>query len=167
VPLRPIPPCLLARIGGIVRDRCDRRAIHHVVKLDYLGKNDRDRHGSAYLGAELKALRFDGVEFFCEVVALYQESGGALTLKESPSATRLAANAFVVGVVPYEWIEFVEAQGDEFSYRPQFFTQFKGPEKSPYKYLRYYRKSETYDPKNDPADMQWSTVELLPSTISR
>ena len=125
----------------------------------YLGQNEQNRHGYAYLGAELKALRFDGVEFFCEIVGLYQEHDGHLTLTESPSATRLTSSAFVVGVVPYEWIEFVEPRGDEFSYRPQFFTQFKGLEKSPYKYLRYYKKSETYEPGNDPADMQWTTIE--------
>ncbi len=127
---------------------------------NYLGQNERNRHGYAYLGAELKALRFDGVEFFSEIVGLYQESDGHLTLRESPSAKRLTSSAFVVGVVPYEWIEFVEPRGDEFSYRPQFFTQFKGPEKTPYRYLRYYRKSETYDPKNDPVDMQWSSIEI-------
>ena len=127
----------------------------------YLGSTERGRHGYAYVGAELKALRFDGVEFFCEVVALYQETGGFLTLEETPGATP-ASNAFAVGVIPYEWIEFVEARGDEFSYRPQFFSHFRGPKKSPYKYLRYYIKSEAYHEGSDPADMQWSTIEVRP-----
>jgi hypothetical protein len=125
----------------------------------YLGENKETRHGYPYLGAELKASRFDGLEFFCEVVAVYRKPSGEVTIKASPDAERLEKNAFAVGVVPYEWIEFVDAQGDEFSYRPQFFTYFKGKAKSPYRYIRYYRESDTFQPGSDPADMQWVSFD--------
>lgn len=125
----------------------------------YLGTNTKTRHGYPYLGAELKATRFDGLEFFCEVVAVYQKENGDLTLKEGTDAERLEKNAFAVGVMPYEWIEFVDSRGDEFSYRPQFFTNFSGPKKSPYKYIRYYRESEVFHEGSDPADMKWVSFE--------
>ncbi|MDR3526618.1 MAG: hypothetical protein P4L57_05015 [Rhizomicrobium sp.] len=126
----------------------------------YLGENKKTRHGYPYLGAELKATRFDGLEFFDEVVALYRKGNGDLTLTEAQETERLSENAFAVGVIPYEWIEFVDVRGDEFSYRAQFFTNFSGPGKSPYKYIRYYRKSDTYHEGSDPADMQWVSLEL-------
>jgi hypothetical protein len=126
----------------------------------YLGENKETRHGYLYLGAELKALRYDGVEFFCEVVALFAKEHGEITLKEVPGTTRLP-NGMAVGTIPYEWIEFVDVRGDEFSYRPQFFTNFNGHNKSPYKYIRYYRQSKTYREGSDPADMQWVSCEVV------
>ena len=69
-------------------------------------------------------------------------------------------NALEAGVIPYEWIEYVDARGDEFSYRPQFFTQFNGADKSPYKYSTYYKESEVYHEGNDPIDMKWRIIEV-------
>lgn len=125
----------------------------------YLGQNERDRHGYAYLGAELKAFRFDGVEFFCGMKALYVTEDGHWTLTNVAGTKPAESNAAEVGVIPYEWIEFVDLRGDEFSYRAQFFTNFKGREKSPYKYVRYYRKSENYRPGSDPLDLEWVSLE--------
>jgi hypothetical protein len=130
-----------------------------IYPTHYLGENKKTRHGYPYLGAELKAPRFDGIEFFCEVVTLYATSNGELTLREISGATRLPNNGMAVGVIPYDWIEFIDVHGDEFSYRPQFFTRFRGRKKSPYKYIRYYRRSDTYHEGNDPADMQWVSFE--------
>ncbi|MEI8249521.1 MAG: hypothetical protein WCG07_03455, partial [Candidatus Taylorbacteria bacterium] len=65
-----------------------------------------------------------------------------------------------VGIVPYEWIEYIDSSGDEFSYRPQFFAKFKGLNKTPYKYLAYYIKSDIYREGNDPWDMQWRSINI-------
>src|ERR1700680_224638 len=98
----------------------------------YLGDNTRDRHGYSYLGAELKALRFDGVEFFCGVSQVFQKRDGRFVVEKPKDGAKMEWNVFEVGVIPYEWVEFVDPRGDEFSYRPQFFTYFNGPGKSPY-----------------------------------
>lgn len=145
-----------------------RRGINSKVELvnvkkyfsHYPNTNERNRHGYTYLGAELKALRFDGVEFFCAVRAVYRDSDGKLSLCEGEGLVQEEHNILEVGIIPYEWIEYVDAGGDEFSYRPQFFTQFNGPDKSPYKYLVYYEESNVYREGNDPLDMKWRMIEV-------
>jgi len=126
----------------------------------YPKTNERDRHGYTYLGAELKALRFDGIEFFCGIREIYKNYEGKLTIEKIKGAVKENYNVFEVGVIPYEWIEYVDVGGDEFSYRPQFFTQFNGKNKYPYKYLVYYKESEVYQKGNDPVDMQWKMIEV-------
>lgn len=126
----------------------------------YLKENKKSRHGYTYLKGELKALRFDGVECFCGVREIYKTAQGELTLKNLDGAVRENYNVFEVGLVPYEWIEYVDTHGDEFSYRPQFFTRFKGENKYPYKYLVYYKESETYHEGSDPTDMKWRMIEV-------
>lgn len=125
----------------------------------YPKTNKLNKDGYTYLGAELKALRFDGIEFFCAVREVYKNSNGILSLKKEKDSVQQDYNVFEVGVIPYDWIEYVDVGGDEFSYRPQFFTKFNGIKKFPYKYLVYYKESETYQ-KGDPVDMKWVTIEI-------
>lgn len=125
----------------------------------YPKTNKLNKDGYTYLGAELKALRFDGIEFFCAVREVYKNSNGVLSLKKEKDSVQQDYNVFEVGVIPYDWIEYVDVGGDEFSYRPQFFTKFNGIKKFPYKYLVHYKESETYQ-KGDPVDMKWVTIEI-------
>ena len=121
----------------------------------YPNNNKLDQDGYTYLKAELKALRFDGVEFFAEMPkSAYQHSGGFLSLSKESEDQQQALLIYPVGVIPYEWIEYIDMRGDEFSYRPQFFTKFKGLKKFPYKYITYYRKSNVYHKGSDPIDME-------------
>lgn len=126
----------------------------------YPHNNDLNKDGYTYLGAELKALQFDGVEFFCGVRELYRKPDGSYTLKKEDGAVRESENTLEAGLIPYEWIEYVDGRGDEFSYRPQFFTQFNGTDKSPYKYLTYYVKSDTYHEGSDPMDFRWKRIDI-------
>lgn len=126
----------------------------------YPTNNNQDKDGYTYVGAELKSLRFDGVEFFCSIREVYKDLQGNLSLEGGAGFVKEAYNAFEAGVIPYEWIDYVDMQGDEFSYRPQFFTKFIGIEKYPYKKLVYYKKSETYQKESDPMDMQWKIIEM-------
>jgi len=100
------------------------------------------------------------VEFFCGVREVYKKSDGRLTLKSIDGSTRENLNILEVDVIPYEWIEYVDTHGDEFSYRPKFYTNFIGRNKSPYKYLVYYRESDMYQKDNDPIDMKWRMVDV-------
>jgi hypothetical protein len=125
----------------------------------YPHTNDESRHGYTYFGGELKALRFDGIEFFCGVKELYKTPTNEFSLDKDGNE-RLSFNVFEVGVIPYEWIEYVDPRGDEFSYRPQFFARFKGLHKTPYKYLNYYIESDTYNEGSDPMDMKWRSIEV-------
>lgn len=130
----------------------------------YPHDNKLTRHGYTYLKGELKSLRFDGVELFCAVRELYKTQDGRWSLINSNGSTRNARNVLEVGLVPYEWIEYVDKTGDEFSYRPQMFVQFKGPQQSPYKYLSYYIESDTFYEDSDPMDMKWRRIEINSDT---
>jgi hypothetical protein len=114
----------------------------NVAKYDkhYPLNNEKSHRGYTYLGAELKGYHFAGVEFFCEIISAYKKEDGKFSKKQI--GNQGATNVFVTGVVPYEWIESVDLRGDDTSYRPQFYTHFKGKDNYPYKTIRHYTKKE-------------------------
>jgi len=126
----------------------------------YPKNNQKNKDGYTNLKGELKALTFDGIELFCGIREVYKRKDGSLTLKKEDGTTRENFNAIEAGIIPYEWIEYVDHRGDEFSYRPQFFTKFNGKDKSPYKYLVYYTESDTYHEGSDPMDMKWKIINI-------
>ena len=150
---------LLAKISKGISSKSELVNVKKYLK-HYPHNNNLNKDGYTYLGAELKALGFDGVEFFCGVRELYKRPDGSYTLKNEDGAIRETRNTLEAGVIPYEWIEYVDGRGDEFSYRPQFFTQFKGSNKSPYKHLTYYVESDTYREGNDPMDFKWRRIDI-------
>ena len=136
---------------------------------DYPENNDKLFGGYSHIKAEFKCARFDGIEFFCSTPEqVYKRADGTLSFKGEESEKEFIV--FPVGIVPYEWIEFVDPEGDEYAYLPLFYSRFNGkiywksfwrkliPYGYPYKELVYYRKSETYDPKNDPDGMMYTSV---------
>ncbi len=150
---------ILARINTGISSKVELVNVQKYLS-HYPETNECNRDGYTYLGAELKALKFDGVEFFCSVRELYKDSKGNLSLQAGEGLIQENYNAFEVGLIPYEWIEHIDTQGDEYSYRPQFFTKFNGIEKFPYKYLSYYKKSDVYREGNDPMDMKWKIIKI-------
>ncbi|HEY5587982.1 MAG TPA: hypothetical protein VIK86_03395, partial [Candidatus Paceibacterota bacterium] len=94
-------------------------------RTHYPDSNNLDVDGYTYIGAELKALKFDGVEFFCGIKDAYRNSDGKLTLQKE-NAVKQDFNIYEAGVIPYKWIEHIDIDGDEYSYRPQFFVKFNG-----------------------------------------
>ena len=142
------------------------KGLNHEVMLvnirrynnDYVGENTKDRHGYVELKAELKSVRYDGVEFFESMPQQsYYDSSKKITLRKTKNKAYLV---YPVGLVPYEWIEHIDMHGDEFRYVPIFFVKFAGKDKYPYKYISYYMQSENYDEKNDPFEMKYTKVEL-------
>lgn len=123
---------------------------------DYEGPNNRNRHGYVELRAELKAVRYNGVEFFEGIREAYYDEHHALTLKQTSSK---AFNVFSVGLVPFDWIEYVDLRGDEFRYSPIFYTKFKGKHNHPYKKTLYYRERDGAD-NSGPSDMRYERVAL-------
>lgn len=125
----------------------------------YPHSNDFNSDGYTYLGAELKSIRYDGIEFICGIKELYRNSNGILSLKNKGDAVREPNNAIMVGVVPYSWIQYVEVSGDEFGYRPQFFIDFNGTKKEPFMYYKYYIKNNEQDI-NDPIDLKYILIHV-------
>ncbi len=137
---------------------------------DYPSNKEKIFEGYSHIKAEIKSTRFDGVQFFCSMpVEVYQKSDGKLSFKGE--AKEKVFNAFPVGVVPYEWIEYVDLRGDEYGYVPLFYCHFKGkiywkrswrrflPFGYPYKELVYYRQSEVYHKGSDPIDMKYHFID--------
>lgn len=126
----------------------------------YPNSNEETRHGYTYLRAEIKTLKFDGVEFFSGVQEVYKKQDGSLTLRPGPNRTSEPYNALEAGLIPYEWIEYVDVEGDEYGGYPLFFTRFNGKKRSPYKSYSYYKTDDTYEAGNDPTDFQWTRIEV-------
>lgn len=149
---------ILQKIRQGISSKCELVNVKKYL-THYPHTNNENRNGYTYFGGELKAMRFDGVEFFSGVKELYKTQSGNFTLKKDGNQ-KVDFNVFEVGVIPYEWIEYIDPHGDEFSYRPQFFAQFKGLHKTPYKYASYYIESDTYHEGSDLMDMKWRLIEV-------
>ena len=136
---------------------------------DYPSNKERMFEGYSHIRAEIKSTRFDGIQFFCSMpVEVYRKSDGKLSFKGE--AKEKVFNAFPVGIVPYEWIEYVDLRGDEYGYVPLFYCRFKGKTNwnfwkrlkffgYPYKNLVYYRENEVYHEGSDPADMKYCFID--------
>lgn len=138
---------------------------------DYPSNEEKKFDGYSHIRAEIKATRFDGIEFVCGISQVYRKGDDSLTFddkyKDSASETFKVLD---VGIVPYEWVEYVDLEGDEYAYVPLFFTHFNGriywkrnwkrflPSGYPYKRLVYYKESSVYHEGSDPVDMKWSLI---------
>jgi hypothetical protein len=127
-------------------------------KKDYPHNNKKTRSGYTYQAAELKGYSYDGVEFFSDIKDGYLDGNGHLTLKKTEKLA--GVNIYEVGVVPYEWIVYIDPLGDDTAYRPQFFAKFKGMYNTPYNKVRYYRLSENYTAAHDPLSMKYVSLKL-------
>lgn len=126
--------------------------------------------GYSHIRAEIKATRFNGVEFFCGIKGALEKPSGVLVFNnESKNDKQEEIKIFEAGLVPYEWIEYIDLRGDEYGYKPLIFCYFKGkrywkkslkkflPSGYPYRKIIYYRKSEVYR-NGDPADMEFCRI---------
>jgi len=139
---------------------------------DYPSNKEKIFSGYSHIKAEIKTTRFDGIEFFCGIKEIYRKPDGSLTLNsKSEKTAQEKIKVFEVGVVPYEWIEYVDLRGDEHGFVPLFFCYFKGrrswkkslkrllPFGYPYKEIIYYRESEVYHEGSGPADMKFRFID--------
>lgn len=111
---------------------------------DYPFTNKKNKHGYTYLGAELKQFRYDGVEFFCGIEEVYINSDKKYSLIKKNGYNKCENNIFKVGIIPYDWIKYIFIDGDmSTGYEPQFFVNFIGQNKEPYKYFTYYLSGDS------------------------
>ncbi|CAO5682127.1 MAG: hypothetical protein HEEMFOPI_01598 [Holosporales bacterium] len=129
-------------------------------------KNIERIGGYTYISAEIKITRFDGIEFFSSLPReVFKRKDGKYTFN-SQKGDKQDFVVFPVGIVPYEWIDHINKDGDEFDGHPIFFTHFKGrvywswwrrliPFGYPYERFIYYRKASHYCKENDHPDMEF------------
>jgi len=75
------------------------------------------------LMAEIKESRFEGVGFFWGNTDIYLTKNKKFS--KSKRHNKLYYNAFDIGVIPYEWIESIELNGDDYNSCPQIYCHFK------------------------------------------
>lgn len=139
---------------------------------DYPSNKEKMFSGYSHIRADIKITRFSGIEFFTEMpVEVFRKKNGKLSLKGSVNEKVFTAHP--VGLVPYEWIEYIDIDGDEYEYFPLIYCKFKGriywkPWKNflslgyPYKKISYYKERDGYGEKNASFDMKY---ELINETI--
>ncbi len=117
---------------------------------DYPSTEEKLFRGYSCINAEIKTTNFEGVEFFSSMpVAIYKKENGQFSFKEAKNREKIF-NVFPVGVIPYESIEHIDLDGDEYGEGPLFYCYFDkkaswDPLKScpfPYKKTLYYKKNE-------------------------
>jgi len=135
---------------------------------DYPSNAEKRFEGYSHIRAGIKSLRFDGVEFFAEMpVGVYQKPDGKLYFKGKKEEE--VFTAFPVGIVPYDWIEYIDLEGDEYAFVPLFYCHFKGKTNwkfwkrllffgYPYKKMTFYKKSDVYEEGKDPQDMKYEWI---------
>lgn len=107
---------------------------------EYDGGNNTNRHGDLQRRAELFDVRHNGIEFITGVEETWLDSNGKRTRRDT--GTR-GPNAFLVGFVPFEYVEHINPDGDEYKGAPIFYVRFNGPGKSPYRLFTFHETAST------------------------
>jgi hypothetical protein len=135
---------------------------------DYPTNKEKRFEGYSNIAAAIKATRYNGIEFFEGMPReVYKTPNGELTFKSNDNKEEFLA--YPVGIVPYEWIEYVDPDGDEYSYFPLFFCRFKKvinwkfwlkgvPLMWPYKKITYYKKRAEYKETDHPLDAEYELI---------
>lgn len=135
---------------------------------DYPSNSEKILEGYSHIRADIKSTRFDGIEFFEEMPKLaYKKKDGSLSFNGNKKDKSF--NVYSVGIVPYEWIELIDLEGDEYGFVPLFYCHYKGKTNwkfwkrllffgYPYKKMIYYKKSDVYEENNDTPDMKYEYI---------
>lgn len=103
-------------------------------RRDYDGSNDLTWRGWAYHGYDLVEVVHGGIEVSEKVVDTFTDATGRRSLKPS---NRPAGKALACGHIPWEWIEHIEPDGDEFDGAPILFVAHHAPGRRPFNFVRY------------------------------
>lgn len=132
--------------------------------------NERNVYGDTYIKTELKSAKFDGLEFFDgNPFDVFQKEDGSFSKKGINNHKPF--KAFPVGLLPYEWIEHIELDGDEYSGVPLIFCHYKGKgnwkydpmtvffKGYPFKRIFYYLGNEQFYEGKDPFFMKYIKID--------
>jgi hypothetical protein len=112
----------------------------------YDGGNALTWRGHAYLSPEFIEIVHGGVEVILRGTESYYDESGRRTLTRT---SRPAANVIEVGHIPWEWIEDISPDGDEFDGSAIFFVRYQAAGRQPYDFVTYREgRSEPFGPHN-------------------
>jgi hypothetical protein len=103
-------------------------------KRGYDGSNEMTWRGYAYEGKELIEIVHGGIEVIFQVKKSYYYANGQRTLT---ATDKPASNVIESGHIPWEWIEHVSPEGDDFDGSAIFFVHHRAPGRQPYNFMTY------------------------------
>jgi len=139
---------------------------------DYPSNSEKRLLGYSHIKAEIKSVRFNGIEFFASSpVEIYKKNG---KLSFVGKKENYVFKAFPVGIVPYEDIDYIDLEGDEYAYVPLVYCRFRHKTNwkfwkrllfygYPYDKIIYYKESSYYKETDHPE----LKFELINQKISR
>ena len=120
----------------------------------------------SHIKAEIKSTRYDWVEFFESMPReVYRWENWKLYFKGTKKAIE-KIKVYPIWIVPYENIDYIDFNWDEYNNSPLIFCKFNKYElfirsfpkvfyKFPYYKIVYYIENVNYDEKNDPYDFRY------------
>jgi hypothetical protein len=103
---------------------------------DYDGGNRFTRHGHVQRRAEYLEVRHNGIAFLTKVVESWTDSDGNRALRKTEKS---AENVLEVGFVPFEYVEHIDPQGNEYKNAPIFYVHFRGRGHVPFESYTYHQ----------------------------
>jgi hypothetical protein len=103
---------------------------------DYDGGNKFTRHGHVQLRAEYLGLRHNGIALIKEIKSTWLDAEGRRVLRRTDTP---AENVLEVGLVPFENIEHIDPDGNEYGHVPIIYARFRGRGRSPYVSYTYHK----------------------------
>lgn len=123
----------------------------------------------SHIKAEIKSTRYDWVEFFESMPKeIYRWLDWKLYFKELRESQE-KIKVFPVWIIPYEDIDFIDFNWDEYNNGPLIFCNFNKLEifvrsfpkmfyRFPYIKIIYYTENKNYNEENDPYDFKYIQV---------
>lgn len=115
---------------------------------DYDGGNRFTRHGWVQLASEYIDLRQDGIALLAKVLPSWIDETGRRVLYETSMP---ADNVLKVGHVPFDWVEHIHPDGNDYKNAPLLYVHFMGSGRTPYKWYTFHEsKPVPFGPRGRP-----------------
>lgn len=116
--------------------------IRNIKRFDsYPEINEKEKGISSWFKVEIKGLYHRGVEVFIGIEAA-AEVNGQWKLQDNKKRTEDSTNVFLVGHIPFDSIEYINWNGDQYYNFPHIFCKFNGLQGGPYEAIPIYFRSE-------------------------
>ncbi|UDF13515.1 hypothetical protein LH407_01260 [Antiquaquibacter oligotrophicus] len=102
---------------------------------DYDGGNRFTRHGYIQVRTEFIDVRHDGLALMTFPVSTWRDASGRRVLDEADTQDE---NVLEVGFVPFDWIEHIDPDGNDYKNAPLVYVHFRGPGRTPFKSYSYH-----------------------------
>jgi hypothetical protein len=107
---------------------------------EYDGGNRFTRHGHVQLREEYMEVHHNGISFLIRAIPSWTDADGNPVLHKTEKS---ADNVLEVGFVPFEYIEYIDPNRNEYKNSPLFYVHFRGRGRVPFKSYTYHQANST------------------------